>query len=277
MALNLINYYSTASVTGRGKLSRQLGKSRDNHLKQQIGVPYRSVYMNKIKVLDERYDKCCHDNASRESMIFCKIFYCNMIRKEYAYKKMRSALVSLSQSKLYRQDIKVLCKRIQAKIAKWDSDIARVVKEDSTLEFYDDMAEYGSSILEPYYTPFHDAVLDVLNKAGFKESEVLAAVECSSTLCEFATKQLTCDIGAYTYECPPVESLSAMVEDDVYKLFDDLRDILEKRLLGEYEIDLNKDESTKTSGDKLIDFLADSEQIAKIYNDFLKLNEGKEQ
>lgn len=270
----LISHYSTISVTERGKLSRQLGKSRDCKLKQQIAVPYKSVFINKVNVLSERDDRCRNDATSRESVLFGKVFYCNVIRKEFANYKIRRALTDLKLSGLFKRDVKALCNRIELKIIKWESDICRAFERGHNLtESYDGLIDYAKSIIEPHYTPFYNSVLKVITTAGFKEKEVLAMIECASTLCEYAVKQLTCDIGAYTFECPPIESLSTMVDNGTYKLLDDLRDILEKRLLGEYEIDLNKDYDTKTSGDNLINFIASPTEMTKIYTNYFQLNE----
>ena len=93
-------------------------------LKRRIGSPLYTTYKNGINELEERDRRCREEPTSKESRIFGDVFYLNMMRKELANEKLRSALCTISQSKYYRHDIKKSVKELQIKIARWDSDIA---------------------------------------------------------------------------------------------------------------------------------------------------------
>ena len=86
-------------------------------LKRRIGSPLYTTYKNSINELEERDRRCREEPSSKESRIFGDVFYLNMMRKEFANKKLRSALCTISMSKYFRHDIKKRVKEIQIKHA----------------------------------------------------------------------------------------------------------------------------------------------------------------
>lgn len=151
-------------------------------LKRRIGSPLYTTYKNGINELEERDRRCREEPTSKESRIFGDVFYLNMMRKELANEKLRSALCAISQSKYYRHDIKKSVKELQIKIARWDSDIARCIATDSLIDMYDGLAEWTSEHFEHLWQPFYYSVMQVLTRNGVKDAPVMAALECALPL-----------------------------------------------------------------------------------------------
>ena len=244
-------------------------------LKRRIGSPLYTTYKNGINELEERDRRCREEPTSKESRIFGDVFYLNMMRKELANEKLRSALCTISQSKYYRHDIKKGVKELQIKIARWDSDIARCIATDSLIDMYDGLAEWTSEHFEHLWQPFYYSVMQVLTRNGVKDAPVMAALECALPLYEYANGRLLMDIAQTAMDCPATKLLGVMVEEDIYRMADRLRTRLAGIVTGkDEEIDLNADTNVNTSGVNLLNALSNTEQMKGWLQDYFEYRDS---
>ena len=244
-------------------------------LKTRIGSPLYTTYKHSVSELEERDRRCREEPTSKESRIFGDVFYFNMMRKELANEKLRSALCAISQSKYYRHDVKRLVKALQVKIARWDSDIARCIATDSLIDMYDGLAEWTSERVQHLWSPFYYSVMQVLTREGCKEAPMMAALECALPLYEYANGRLLMDIAQTAMDCPATKLLGVMVEEDIYRMTDSLR----KRLAGmvterDKEIDLNADNNVNVSGLNLLNALGNTKQMKGWIQDYFEYRDG---
>lgn len=245
-------------------------------LKRRIGSPLYTTYKNGINELEERDRRCREEPSSKESRIFGDVFYLNMMRKEFANKKLRSALCTISMSKYFRHDIKKRVKEIQVKIAQWDSDIARCIATDSLIEMYDGLAEWTDQHFVYLWQPFYGSVMQVLTRNGVKDAPLMAELECALPLYEYANGRLLMDIAQTAMDCPATKLLGVMVEEDIYRMTDKLRTRLAGIVTGkDEEIDLNADNNVNTAGVNLLNALSNTEQMKGWLQDYFEYRDSK--
>lgn len=245
-------------------------------LKRRIGSPLYTTYKNSINELEERDRRCREEPLSKESRIFGDVFYLNMMRKEFANKKLRSALCTISMSKYFRHDIKKRVKEIQVKIAQWDSDIARCIATDNLIEMYDGLAEWTDQHFVYLWQPFYGSVMQVLTRNGVKDAPLMAELECALPLYEYANGRLLMDIAQTAMDCPATKLLGVMVEEDIYRMTDKLRTRLAGIVTGkDEEIDLNADNNVNTAGVNLLNALSNTEQMKGWLQDYFEYRDSK--
>ena len=249
-----------------------LGKS----LKTRIGSHLYTTYMQSVSKLEERNKRCREEPQSKESRIFGDVFYLNMMRKEFANEKLRSALCAISQSKYYRHDVKKSVKELQIKIAKWDSDIARCIAADSLIDMYDGLTEWTSEHLQRLWQPFYYSVMQVLTRNGVKDADIMAALECALPMCEYANGRLLMDIAQTAMDCPATKLLGVMVEEDIYRIADRLRTRLSGIITSKDDvINLNADNNVNTAGVNLLNSLSNTKQMKAMLQDYFEYRDSE--
>lgn len=239
------------------------------NLRQRIGSPLYTSYMNDMNKVGEQKERCRVDANSDESKVFGSVFYINILRKEFAQEKLRNAAVLISQSKYYRHELKKRTKELQSKIARWDGDIARSISNEHLLDIYDGVTEYGREQLNYLWSPCYYSVMQVLTTHNCKDSSLMASMECALTLYEYANKRLLIDIAQSKSKSPDVCLLCAMYDEDIYKHANTLRNILAHELITDDQlVDLNADKNTSLAFNNILNTMGSFPRMREIIDDY---------
>lgn len=236
---------------------------------------------NVLSVMQDKMleaEKMSYIESTHESKLFGYVFYSNVIRKEFANERVRSALVTLSQTKYYKQKVKQNAKDVQRKIAAWDSEIALALQSnESNLERYDLISEVTNEDMGYLFTPFKFTTMQVLTANGYKESGLIADLVCSMALLEYANNQLCKDIGSKIMECPALEKLSAMYAESTQKALQKVIDELNKAINPQLpDISLNEDKNVCLAADNLFNNLQSFNRMREIISKSFEMGEEEE-
>lgn len=236
---------------------------------------------NVLSVMQDKMleaEKMSYIESTHESKLFGYVFYSNVIRKEFANERVRSALVTLSQTKYYKQKVKQHAKDVQRKIAAWDSEIALALQSnESNLERYDLISEVTNEDMGYLFTPFKFTTMQVLTANGYKESGLIADLVCSMALLEYANNQLCKDVGAKIMECPALEKLSAMYAESTQKALQKVIDELNKAINPQLpDISLNEDKNVCLAADNLFNNLQSFNRMREIISKTFEMGEEEE-
>lgn len=238
-------------------------------LKRRIGSPLYTSYMNDVNKVREQKERCRIDANSNESKIFGNVFYINILRKEFAHEKLRNAIISITQSKYYKHELKKRTKELQYKIAMWDGDIARSISTEHLVDIYDGVTEYGSEQLNYLWSPCYYSVMQVLTKNGCKDSPIMASLECALTIYEYANKSILNDIAKTESKSPDVALLCAMYDEDIYKHAYSLRNVLAHILITDDKlIDLNADKNTSLAFNNILKTMGNFTRMRDIIENY---------
>lgn len=243
----------------------------------RIGRPLWNV----LSVMQDKMleaEKLSYIESTHESKLFGYVFYSNVIRKEFANERVRSALVTLSQTKYYKQKVKQHAKEVQRKIAAWDSEIALALQSnESNLERYDLISEVTNEDMGYLFTPFKFTTMQVLTANGYKESGLIADLVCSMALLEYANNQLCKDIGSKIMECPALEKLLAMYAESTQKALQKVIDELNKAINPQLpDISLNEDKNVCLAADNLFNNLQSFNRMREIISKTFEMGEEEE-
>lgn len=236
---------------------------------------------NVLSVMQDKMleaEKLSYIESTHESKLFGYVFYSNVIRKEFANERVRSALVTLSQTKYYKQKVKQHAKNVQRKIAAWDSEIALALQSnESNLERYDLLSEVTNEDMGYLFTPFKFTTMQVLTANGYKESGLIADLVCSMALLEYANNQLCKDVGSKIMECPALEKLSAMYAEStqkaLQKVIDELNKVINPKLP---DVNINEDKNVCLAADNLFNNLQSFNRMREIISKTFEMGEEEE-
>lgn len=268
---NPIQVHSSNSVLGRGFSSTIARSAVNTKNKRTLNSAIYASHKRQYEVIQEREQRCMDDSECRESRIFYEVFYNSVIRKEFAFSKVRDFLAHLRTSPIYKHEVKKSARSLQANMAKWDINVSRLFKGyDDTLDTYDDLMAEATKYFTPLYNTFYYTVLQVLTDHDIPHRPIVAELEAACMVTEFAYKKMFSDIDAAAMASPTVQRFEPMCYDRVFPEFEKLRDIIVHKYARNADIDLNKIPSTNTAGENLLRALGSGQQVLEICNRFFE-------
>lgn len=268
---NPIQVHSGVSVLGRGFSSTIARSAVNTKNKRTLNSAIYDSHKRQYEVIQEREQRCLDDSECRESRIFYEVFYNSVIRKEFAFGKVREFLSHLRESEIYKHEIKKSARNVQAYLAKWDINVSRLFKGyEGTLDTYDDLMQEANKYFTPLYNTFYYTVLQVLTDHDVPHRPIVAEIEAACMVTEFAYKKMFNDIDAAAMASPTVQRFEPMCYDRVFPEFEKLRSLIVSKYVKNASIDLNKIPSTNTAGENLLRALGSGQQVLEICNRFFE-------
>ena len=207
--------------------SQQTPRSLSNPLMPHIGAPLKAYNDAAEATLRARSERARLDDKSKEGKLFSDVTYLNMIRKEFAAEQLRTALSHLrDEPRLYRHALKKLASIVAADIARWDSQVARTIRNEAYLDYYDQLCEMCCQQMKPLYETFRYTILQQLTRLEVPNRLLLSYIGAASILARYCEDQLFLDIDHYRPLVPPIRLISTLSDARMVSSAERLREVL---------------------------------------------------
>ena len=246
---------------------KQWQKPTQNPFKARVGAPLLAAVEKMEEKKQKAADDVFSDEQSEAAQKFAAVLYAGMVRKEFAFEKIRKAIYEIRRGGLYRQEVKRLVRQIENLMYKWDVGIGRMMSAQGTLDCYDDLVEYGNKEFDKRFMPFYYSILQLLTRHDVPHRSVLSMVEAARVLMEYSNKQMLADVGRYYTEAPQLRNIGVLYEPRLEHLLTTLCSTLSSRFCkGKGTIDLNADPMIETAADNLLRVLRSGDTINRYVN-----------
>ena len=214
--------------------SQQTPRSLRNPLMPHIGAPLKAYNDQAQATLEARSLRARMDDNSKEGKLFSDVTYLNMVRKEFANEQLRTALSHLrADSRLYRHELKRLSSMISKDLVRWDSQIARTIRNEDHLDYYDQLCEMVNRQMRRLYETFRYTILQQLTRLELPHRLELSYIGASSILARYVEAQLFQDIEHYRVLIPPVHLISTLSDEHMVSAAERLRERLSQMSVHE--------------------------------------------
>lgn len=223
----------------------------------------------------ERYDACMNGQIREEGpeRLFAAILFGGVMRAEYANSKIRETISVLREDKtLYRHEVKRLCSIIRKGTAQYDTRTARAIDKDEYLDFFDNLCDGAGEQFDRLYQPFYEAMLRYMERNELRYADILARLECSVALLDFADKQFKRDVDEFRTQAPALMALTDTLRlPHIHAASELLSRVSKIATTGRHEhFDVNADEEIRKASDNLFDILGYPNKM----NEFLVVDES---
>lgn len=214
--------------------SQQTPASLRNPLMPHIGAPLKAYNDQAVATLQARSERTRMDDTSKEGKLFSDVTYLNLVRKEFANEQIRTALSHLrADRRLYRHELKRLASMIQSDIKRWDSQIARTIRNEAHLDYYDSLCEMVNTQMKRLYETFRYTILQQLTRLDLPHRLELSYIGASSLLARYCEDRLFQDIDLYRTLIPPVRLISTLSDAHMVSSAERLRERLSEMSVRE--------------------------------------------
>ena len=207
--------------------SQHTHRSLSNPLMPHIGAPLKAYNDAAEATLRARSERARLDDKSKEGKLFSDVVYLNMIRKEFAVEQLRTALSHLrDEPRLYRHSLKKLASIIAGDIARWDSQVARTIRDETYLDYYDELCQMCCQQMKRLYETFRYTILQQLTRLEVPNRLLLSYIASASLLARYCEDQLFRDIDHYRPLVPPIRLISTLSDARMVSSAERLREVL---------------------------------------------------